>query len=134
MPTLVSRNLAPFSVLRNLTLSMLTLLALTGAAYAQAGTDQMLKEKDEADRKAAEEYYNRAETDQKYQETLRNQQAPAAASNDPWGTVRPATSPAKPAAKPAVKTATGASKSATGSAKPAIGAAAPGTGTTPKGQ
>jgi hypothetical protein len=126
-------------VLRNLALSMLALLALTGAAYAQAGSE--LKAKDEADAKAFHEYIDRMETDQKYQETIRNQQSTAPASNDPWGSVRPTTTPpansgAKPAAKIAIgtKTASGANKAVAGSIKPAAGPAASAAGTPPKGQ
>jgi hypothetical protein len=129
------------SVLRNLALSMLALFALTGAAYAQgAGSD--LKAKDEADSKAAREYMDRMETDQKYQETIRSQQStPTPTSNDPWGSVRQTTTPSvNPGAKPIAKTATGtkaasgANKAVAGSIKPAPGPAAAAAGTTPKGQ
>jgi hypothetical protein len=124
-----------WSVRRNLALPLLALLALTGAAYAQ-GAGSELRAKDEADKKAAEEYIDRMQTDEKYRQTLQNQQAPPT-SNDPWGSVRPTTTPAKPAAKPATgaaKPAGGVAKSATGAVKPAIGPAASATGTTPKGQ
>jgi hypothetical protein len=125
------------SVLRNLALSMLALPALTGAAYAQAGSE--LKAKDEADAKAVHEYIDRMETDQKYQETIHNQQS-TPTSNDPWGAVRPTTTPANSGAKPAAKTATGtktasgANKAVAGSIKPAPGPAASAAGTPPKGQ
>jgi hypothetical protein len=110
------------AVLRNLALPAVMLFALAGVARAQgAGSD--LKAKDEADAKAMHQYIDRMETDQKYQETIRSQQAPPT-SNDPWGTVRPNT---PPPAKPAAKAATGA-KTASGTAKPAAGAAKPATG------
>ncbi len=124
-------------VLANSALPMLVLFALAGAAHAQgAGSD--LKAKDEADSKAAHEYIDRMETDQKYQETIRSQQA-APTSNDPWGAVRPTTTPAtgaKPAAKTSTgtKTASGANKAAAGSIKPASGPATSASSTTPKGQ
>lgn len=131
------------SVLASLALPMLALLALTGAAYAQ-GAGSELKAKDEADNKAAHEYIDRMETDQKYQETIRSQQA-APTSNDPWGAVRPTTTPpansgANPRAKPAAKTATGTktasgtNKAVAGSIKPQPGPAPSASSTTPKGQ
>jgi hypothetical protein len=104
------------SVPRNLTLSGLMLLALTGAAYAQAGNE--LKAKDAADAKAAKEYMDRMQTDEQYQKAI-HEQASAPASNDPWGTVRPTTAPGNSAAKPAAKSATGAAKTASGAGKPA---------------
>jgi hypothetical protein len=124
-------------VLANLALPFLVLSALTGAAQAQgAGSD--LKAKDEADAKAMHQYIDRMENDQKYQEAIRNQQAPPA-SNDPWGAVRPTTTPAagaKPAAKTATgtKTASGAKKAASGSLKPAPGPATSASGATAKSQ
>ena len=127
------------SVLANLALPMLALVALTGAAHAQ-GAGSELKAKDEADAKAMHEYIDRMETDQKYQETIRSQQA-APTSNDPWGAVRPTiTPPANSGAKPAAKTATGTktasgiNKAVAGSIKPVSGPAASATSTTPKGQ
>jgi hypothetical protein len=135
---IVKVRAAKISVLRNLALPIFALLALTGAAYAQgAGSD--LKAKDAADAKAAREYMDRMETDQKYQEAIHNQQA-APTSNDPWGVVRPATTPPATGAKPAAKTATGtktasgANKAVAGSIKPAPGPAASATSATPKGQ
>ncbi len=133
---IVNGRAAKTSVLRNLALPILALLALTSAAYAQgAGSD--LKAKDEADAKAAHEYMDRMETDQKYQDAIRNQQA-APTSNDPWGVVRPTATPPATGGKPAAKTATGtktasgANKAVAGSVKPAPAASA--TSATPKGQ
>jgi hypothetical protein len=137
-------QIANMPVLRTLAFSVLALLALSGAGHAQnadqiqpSGTDALLSAKDAADAKAAKEYLNKMETDQKYQEMIRNQQ-PVSTSNDPWGSVRQAPTPAgKPAAKTAAtgaKTATVANKPATGAIKPATGAAAPANGTTQKGQ
>jgi hypothetical protein len=124
-------------VLRNLALSTFTLLALTGAAHAQGENVNTMTEKQDAEeRRAAKAYMDKLELDQKYKATLQNQQAPAT-SNDPWGNVRPTTTPAKPAVKPAAgaaKPTGGASKSATGSGKPAIGAAASANGVPAKGQ
>lgn len=40
---------AQMSMLQKGIVSIFALLALTGAAYAQAGTDQMLKDKDAAE-------------------------------------------------------------------------------------
>jgi hypothetical protein len=106
-------QIAKKPVLRYLAVSIFALSALTGAAYAQAGDDAMLKAKDAADAKAIDNYINRAETDEKYQKTIRDQPS-AATSNDPWGNVRttttPANSAARPAAKPATKTASGSGK------------------------
>jgi hypothetical protein len=124
-------------LLANLALPMLVLFALIGAAHAQgAGSD--LKAKDEADAKAMHEYIDRMENDQKYQDAIRNQQAPPT-SNDPWGAVRSTTTPAtgaKPAAKTATgtKTASGANKAAAGSIKLPPGPATSASSTTPKGQ
>jgi hypothetical protein len=131
---IVKGRAAKISVLRNLALPILALLALPGAASAQgAGSD--LKAKDAADAKAAHEYMDRMENDQKYQEAIHNQQT-APTSNDPWGAVRPNTpAPAKPVAKTATgtKTASGTAKSVPGAAKPAAGAASA-TTTPPKSQ
>jgi hypothetical protein len=139
-------QIAKMSVLRTfartLALSVLALFALTGASRAQtadqiqpSGPNGMLSVKDAADAKAAKEYMNKMETDQKYQEMIRNQPS-AATPNDPWGSVRPASTPAgKPAAKTAAtgaKTANVANKS--GAIKPATGAAASANSTTQKGQ
>jgi hypothetical protein len=123
------------SVQRNLALPLLALLTLTGVARAQQGAGSELKAKDAADAKAMHEYMDRMQTDQKYQETIRNQQA-APASSDPWGTVRPADTPAKPAKPPvtAAKTQGGSGKSAAGSGKPAIGGTASANSATLKGQ
>ncbi len=123
-------------ILRKLAVSIFTLLALTGAAHAQAGDATMLRDKDAAEGKAVHEYIDRLQTDEKYRETIRSQQA-APTSNDPWGSVRPTATLAKPAVKPAAvaaKPAAGSAKTATGSGKPAIGAAASATSATPKGQ
>jgi len=136
--------IAKMLVLRTLALSVLALFALAGAGHAQtadqiqpSGTDALLSAKDAADAKAAKEYINRMETDQKYQEMIRHQQ-PVSTSTDPWGSVRPAPTPAgKPAAKTAAtsaKTATAANKPVAGAIKPATGAAASANGTTQKGQ
>jgi hypothetical protein len=128
---------AEIFVVAQLTLPMLALFALISAADAQQGNGSELKAKDEADSKAAHEYIDRMETDQKYQETIRSQQS-VPTSNDPWGAVRPTTTP--PGAKPAMKTATGskaangANKAAAGAIKPGSGAAASANGTAPKGQ
>ena len=131
---IVKGRAATISVLRNLALPILAVLALPGAAYAQgAGSD--LKAKDAADAKAAHEYMDRMENDQKYQEAIHNQQAPPT-SNDPWGAVRPNTpAPAKPVAKTATgtKTASGTAKPVPGAPKPAVGAASA-TTTPPKSQ
>jgi hypothetical protein len=122
---IVKGRAAKISVLRNLALPILALLALTGAAYAQgAGSD--LKAKDAAEAKAAHEYIDRMETDQKYQETIRSQQS-APTSSDPWGAVRPTTTSPATGARPAAKTATG-TKTASGTAKPVPGAAKPAVG------
>jgi hypothetical protein len=131
---IVKGRAAKISVLRNLALPILALLALPGAASAQgAGSD--LKAKDAADAKAAHEYMDRMENDQKYQEAIHNQQT-APTSNDPWGAVRPNTpAPAKPVAKTATgtKTASGTAKPVPGAPKPAaVGASA--TTTPPKSQ
>jgi hypothetical protein len=135
MKSQVMNRVMKMSAPRNLVLAILTLLALTGAAYAQAGenANTLAAKQDAEDRRAAKAYKEQQEMNEKYEETLQNQQAPAA-SNDPWGTVRPTTPSAKPAVKPA-KTASGSSKPATGSGKPAIGAAASAaTSAAPKGQ
>jgi hypothetical protein len=135
-----SRNMraraAKIFVVAQLALPMLALFALISAAYAQQGNGSELRAKDEADSKAAHEYMDRMENDQKYQEAIHNQQA-APTSNDPWGAVRPTTTPpAKPAAKAATgtKTASGANKAAAGSIKPASGPATSASSTTTKGQ
>lgn len=124
---------------RSLALPVLVVLALTGAAHAQqapqAGTDAMLKAKDESDNKAMQQYINRVETDEQYQKTIREQPS-APASNDPWGSVRSTAAPAKPALKSvsrAAKTASGSGKPA-GAIKPATGPAASANTTAPKGQ
>ncbi len=142
---IVKRQIGKRSVQRNLALSLLALLALTGAAHAQQGAGSDLKAKDEADAKAAHEYIDRMQTDEKYQETIRNLQPTSPTSNDPWGSVRPTTTPpansgAKSGVKPAAKTATGAksasgaNKAAAGSIKPVPGPATSAAGTAPKGQ
>lgn len=138
-----SRNMraraAKIFVVAQLALPMLALFALISAAYAQQGNGSELRAKDEADSKAAHEYMDRMENDQKYQEAIHNQQA-APTSNDPWGVVRPATTPPATGAKPAAKTATGtktasgANKAAAGSIKPASGPATSASSTTTKGQ
>jgi hypothetical protein len=88
------------------------LLALGGAAFAQAGDTQMLKDKDAAEGQAVQQYIDRMQTDEQYQKAIHSQQS-APASNDPWGSVRPTMTPAaKPAAKPATKTASGSGKPA----------------------
>jgi hypothetical protein len=133
-----SRNMraraAKIFVVAQLALPMLALFALISAAYAQQGNGSELRAKDEADSKAAHEYMDRMENDQKYQEAIHNQQA-APTSNDPWGAVRPNTpAPAKPVAKTATgtKTASGTAKPGPGAPKPAVGASA--TTTPPKSQ
>jgi hypothetical protein len=141
-------QIAKMSVLRTLArtsaLSVLALFALTGVSRAQtadqiqpSGPNGMLSVKDAADAKAAKEYMNKMETDQKYQEMIRNQPS-AATPNDPWGSVRPASTPAgKPAAKTAAtgaKTANVVNKHVAGAIKPATGAAASANSTTQKGQ
>ena len=128
-------QIAKTPILRTLALSMFALVALAGVGHAQSasqiqpsGTDAMLKAKDDSDSKAAKDYINRMQTDEQYQKTIREQPS-AATSNDPWGTVRPTTTPgaAKPG-KPATKTASGATKP-----KP-VPSAATSSGATPKGQ
>jgi hypothetical protein len=116
---------AQMSMLRKWGVSIFALLALTGTAYAQAGTDQMLKDKDAADSKAAHEFIGRMQTEEQYQKAIREQPS-ATTSNDPWGAVRTTAAPANAAAKPAAKSATGAaktaSKTASGASKPAAAA------------
>jgi hypothetical protein len=115
-------------------LALPALLALTGAAYAQAGDAQMLKEKDAAEAKDIHRFIDRLETDQKYQETIKSQ-ASAPVSRDPWGNVRPVTTtPAKPAAKPTsiVKSANSANKAAVKSTTSATSAS--GASGTPRNQ
>jgi hypothetical protein len=129
---------ADIFVVAQLGLPILALFALISTACAQQGNGSDLKAKDEADAKAMHQYIDRMENDQKYQEAIRNQQAPPA-SKDPWGAVRPTTTPAaggKPAAKTVsgTKTASGANKAAAGSIKPAPGAATSASGATPKSQ
>jgi hypothetical protein len=122
-------------VVRNFFLAGLTLLPLAGIAHAQGeNVNTMADKQDAAERKAAKDYMEKRELDEKYKATLQNLQAPAV-SNDPWGNVRPAATPAKPAAKPAaVKSASGTGKPAAGSDKPAIGSAAPANPANQKGQ
>jgi hypothetical protein len=120
-------------VVRNFFLAGLTLLPLAGIAHAQGeNVNTMVDKQDAAERKAAKDYMDKRELDEKYKATLQNLQAPAA-PNDPWGNVRPAAAPAKPAAKP-VKSASGTGKPATGSDKPAVGPAAPANPAIQKGQ
>ncbi len=95
--------------------AMPMLVALSGAAYAQAGDAQMLKEKDQAEGKEIKQYIDRMQNDENYEKTI-HEQPSAPKSNDPWGSVRAATTPASSAAKPAAKPAT---KTASGSGKPA---------------
>jgi hypothetical protein len=118
------------SMLRKWVVSIFALLALTGAAYAQAGTDQMLKDKDASDASAAKEFIGRMQTDQQYEKAIREQPS-AATSSDPWGTVRTNAAPGNAAAKPASKSATGAAKTASrtasGASKPAAAAGKPAT-------
>ena len=119
-----------------LALSMPALIGATSLVHAQAGDQQMLKEKDEYDNKAAQQYIDRTQTDEKYHDAIKGQ-ASAPTSNDPWGTVRPTTAPAKPAAKPAVKPVASAAKPAAGTNKPAVNPAAgpaAANGATPKTQ
>jgi hypothetical protein len=123
---IVKAGAAGVSIVAHLALPMLAVVALTVAAYAQQGAGSELKAKDAADDKAAREYIDRMENDQKYQDAIRNQPS-APTSNDPWGAVRPNTPPAA-GAKPAAKTATG-TKTASGTAKPASGTAKPAFGT-----
>jgi hypothetical protein len=119
------------TMLRNLAMSAVMLLALAGAARAQdsgiqaSGPNGMLQAKDAADQKSIKEYINRRENDAKYQETIHEQKS-APSSNDPWGSVRP-TTPTTPGAKSAAKPATKSASSTTKPAKPAMGA-------TPNGQ
>lgn len=98
------------------------LFALSGAAYAQAGDAQMLKEKDQAEGKEIKQYIDKMQNDENYEKTIREQPS-APKSNDPWGSVRAVGTPAaKPAAKPATKTASGSGKPAAikpGAVKPA---------------
>ena len=76
MKSQIVKNLfMKMSVPRNAALTMLALLALTGVAHAQGGDVSMLRDRDAADAKAAQEYINRMQTDEKYRETIRNQQA-----------------------------------------------------------
>jgi hypothetical protein len=118
----------PTFVIRNFFLAVLTLLSLAGIARAQGeNVNTMTEKQDAAERKAVRAYMDKQELDEKYKATLENLQAPAA-SNDPWGNVRPAATPAKPAAKPA------AVKSASGSGKPVVGPAAPANPAIQKGQ
>jgi hypothetical protein len=129
--------------LRNLALSAAALLALAGTARAQSnengiqatGPNGLTAAKDAADAKAAKQYINRMEADQEYQKAIRDQPS-AKSSNDPWGNVRPATTPTPPPAKPAAKTASGTAKPASGGPKPAVGAASGTTtpGSPPKSQ
>jgi hypothetical protein len=122
-------------VVQNLFLAVLTLLPLAGIAHAQGeNVNTMADKQDSAERKAVKAYIEKQELDEKYKATLQNLQAPPT-SNDPWGNVRPATTPAKPAAKPAaVKSASGTGKPAAGSGKPVVGAAAPANPAIQKGQ
>ncbi len=116
-------------VVRNFFLAVLTLLPLAGIAHAQGeNVNTMADKQDAAERKAAKDYMEKRELDEKYKATLQNLQAPAA-SNDPWGNVRPA-APPKSAAKPAA----GAVKSASGSGKPVVGPATPANPAIQKGQ
>ena len=119
------------SVLSRSAAAVLTLLALGGTAFAQAGDSEMLKEKDEAEGKAVQKYMERMQTDEQYQKIIREQKS-APASNDPWGSVRAATTPAdaaKPAAKkPSTRTASGSKPAAV--VKPAV----PATSAAQKGQ
>ena len=69
------------TMLRNLAMSAVMLLALAGAARAQdsgiqaSGPNGMLQAKDAADQKSIKEYINRRENDAKYQETIHEQQS-----------------------------------------------------------
>jgi hypothetical protein len=105
------------AMLRDLALPAAIVLAFAGTALAQnniqaTGPNGLLQAKDAADQQAAKDYIKRKETEQKYEETIRGQQS-APTSNDPWGSVRPTTTPAvKSAAKPATKSASSAAKPA----------------------
>jgi hypothetical protein len=116
-------------MLQNLALSAAVLLALAGTARAQAdngiqatGPNGLTAAKDAADQKAAKEYINRMEADQQYQKAIRDQPS-AKSSSDPWGTVRPTTTPPAPAVKSAAKPATKSASSAPKPVKPAASAA-----------
>jgi hypothetical protein len=115
------------TMLRNLAASGVVLLALAGTARAQndngiqaSGPNGLTAAKDAADQKAAKQYIGRMQADQDYQRAIREQPS-AKASNDPWGSVRPTTTP--PAVKSAAKPATKSASSATKPAKPAAGTA-----------
>ncbi len=116
------------AMLQNLAISAAMLLALAGAARAQdsgiqaTGPNGMLQAKDAADQKSIKDYINRRENDEKYQETIHGQQS-VKTSNDPWGSVRPTTTPTTSASKSAAKPATKSASSAAKPAKPAAGAA-----------
>ena len=115
------------AMLRNLALPAVMLLAFAGTALAQnniqaTGPNGLLQAKDAADQAAAKDYIKRKETEQKYEETIRGQQS-APTSNDPWGSVRPTTTPTTSASKSAAKPATKSASSAAKPAKPAAGAA-----------
>jgi hypothetical protein len=115
------------AMLRNLALPAVMLLAFAGTALAQnniqaTGPNGLLQAKDAADQEAVKDYIKRKETEQKYEETIRSQQS-APTSNDPWGSVRPTTTPTTSAGKSAAKPATKSASSAAKPAKPAVGAA-----------
>ena len=115
------------AALRNLVLPAAMLLAFTGLAHAQdniqaTGPNGLLQAKDAADQKAAKDYINRMNTDEQYQKAIHEQQS-AKSSTDPWGSVRPTTTPPAPAVKSAAKPATKSASSVTKPVKPAAGAA-----------
>jgi len=114
-------------MLRKLGLPAAMLLAFAGTALAQnniqaTGPNGLLQAKDAADAAAAKDYIKRRETDEEYQKTIHEQQS-AKTSNDPWGSVRPTTTPTAPAAKSAAKPATKSASTAAKPAKPAAGVA-----------
>ena len=136
------------ATLRNLALPAAMLLAFAATAHAQganeygvqaSGPNGMLQAKDAADQKSIKQYINRMDTDEQYKRAIQEQPS-AKGSTDPWGNVRPTTTPTTPAVKSAAKTATGTkptsatAKPVTGAAKPAAGNAASATSTTPKSQ
>jgi hypothetical protein len=129
------------SVLLNLALPAVMLLAFAATAHAQdangygvqaSGPNGMLQAKDAADQKSIKQYINRRETDDQYQKAI-HEQPSAKGATDPWGNVRPTTTPATPAVKSAAKTATGGKfKPVGGAAKPTVDNAASATSAAPK--
>ena len=116
--------------LRNLALPAVVLLALAATAHAQgtngygvqaSGPNGQLQAKDAADKQAIKEYIDRRVNDEQYQKTIQEQPS-AKASNDPWGNVRPTTTPT-PAVKSTAKPATKSASTTTKPAKAAVGSA-----------